>query len=62
MNKYQKVDFNINQGTKGGLQYVSQRYNLFTRRRDSKAFYRNPKTTFLAYFHVFAGSHQWAYH
>ena len=27
-----------------------------------KAFYRSPKTTFLAYFHVFAGNHQWAYH
>ena len=27
-----------------------------------KAFYRSPKTTFLAYFHVFAGNHRRAYH
>ena len=37
-------------------------HNLCTRRRASKAFYGNRKTTFLAYFHVFAGNHQWAYH
>ena len=37
-------------------------YNLFTRRRASKASNRSPKTTFLDYFHVFAGNHQWAYH
>ena len=39
-----------------------ENYNQFTRRRASKAFYRNPKTTFLVYFHVFAGNHQWTYH
>ena len=37
-------------------------YNLFTRRRATKAFYRSPKTTFLAYFHVLAGNHQLAYY
>ena len=36
-------------------------YNLFTQRRASKAFYRSLKTTFLAYFHVFAGNHQWTW-
>ena len=31
--------------------------NLFTQRRASSAFCRSSKTTFLAYFHVFAGNH-----
>ena len=42
--------------------YAEYTDSLFTRRRVSKAFYRSPKTTFLAYFHFFSGSHQWAYH
>ena len=37
-------------------------YNLFTPKRPSKAFYRSPEPTFLAYFHAFAGNRQWAYH
>ena len=37
-------------------------YNLFTRRRANKAFYRNAKTMLLAYCHVSAGNHQRAYH
>ena len=32
-------------------------YNLSTRRRASKAFYRTPRTTFLAHFHDFAANH-----
>ena len=31
-------------------------YHLFTPRRATKAFYRTPKTMFLAYFHDFAGT------
>ena len=46
--------FYVSKGFVSELKYMTCICNLFTRKRASKASYRSPKTTFLAYFHVFA--------